>query len=297
MKFLSFGSLNLDHIYRVTHHVKTGETLQSVSLETLAGGKGLNQSVALKRAGAEVYHAGAVGADGGMLIGLLEAEGVDTGLVRTVSCPTGHAVIQVNDEGDNCILLYPGANRTVTEEQADEVLARFVPGDVLVLQNEISCLSYLITKAYEKGLTVVLNPSPMEDTILKLPLEKVSVLLLNKIEGAAIAGCESVDEIANRLTTRFPDTRIVLTLGSNGSVYCHGDERVYQLAFRVNAVDTTAAGDTYTGYFLHAVMNGKTAAEAMRIASAASAIAVTRKGAAPSVPRAEEVKKWLAQHG
>ena len=176
MKVLNFGSLNIDHVYRVEHFMQPGATQSSLGYARFPGGKGLNQSIALACAGARVYHAGCIGADGEFLRGLLAEKGVDTRFVRTAAQPTGHAVIQVDRRGQNCILLFGGANQCVDEAQIDAVLDGFAANDILLLQNEINALGSIMDKAYDRGMRIVLNPSPMEDALLALPLHKVWAL-------------------------------------------------------------------------------------------------------------------------
>ena len=166
MKILNFGSLNIDYVYKVDHILQKGETQASTSRQIFAGGKGLNQSVALGRAGAPVCHAGCIGTDGRFLVELMTEAGVNCDHVRVLTdTPSGHTVIQNSLDGDNCILLYGGANRQVTGEQIEDTLKSFSAGDYLVLQNEISGLPFLVEQAHEKGMRIVLNPSPMDDTI------------------------------------------------------------------------------------------------------------------------------------
>ena len=160
MRILNFGSLNLDYVYQVDHFVQPGETLSAQSRAVKAGGKGLNQSVALSRAGAAVCHAGCFGADGVVLKDLLEENGVDTAFLLPVPEAQGHTVIQVSPEGENCILLYGGSNRCIPEEHIRRVLGSFSRGDWLVLQNEINSLPLIVELASARGLQIVLNPSP-----------------------------------------------------------------------------------------------------------------------------------------
>ena len=295
MRALCFGSLNIDYVYQVPHFVAGGETLAAGSLSRFSGGKGLNQSVALARAGLEVRHAGAVGRDGLFLLEELRAAGVDTGHVEVLEdVPTGHAVIQRTPSGENCILLYGGANRRITPAQIDRVLADCGPGDALILQNEISRLPYLAERASERGMTVALNPSPMEEGLLPL-LPLADYLLLNEVEAAQLlAGLgrpvpEAEEPLAAALAEALPSTAVLLTLGSRGSLFTQGARLLRQAAVSVRAVDTTAAGDTYTGFFLAGVLGGREAEWAMRYAATAAAIAVTRPGAAPSIPSRQEV--------
>ena len=298
MKILSFGSLNIDYVYSVPHFVKKGETLSAKELNVYTGGKGLNQSIALARAGVETYQAGAIGTDGMFLLEQLKEAGVKTDLVKILDdVRTGNAIIQNDDEGDNCIVLFGGANQAITKEQVDEVFKDFTNEDYLLIQNEINELSYIVEKAKEEGMKIILNPSPMNEKIMKLPLDQIDYFILNEIEEMQILEMDKPEEIdgkyiASLLHERFKDATIVLTLGSEGSVCISDDEYVEQSIYKVKAIDTTAAGDTYTGYFIAGILNGKTIKESMDIASKASAIAVTRQGAAPSIPVLEEVEEY-----
>lgn len=298
MKILSFGSLNIDYVYSVPHFVKKGETLSAKELNVYTGGKGLNQSIALARAGVETYQAGAIGTDGMFLLEQLKEAGVKTDLVKILGdVRTGNAIIQNDDEGDNCIVLFGGANQAITKEQVDEVFKDFTNEDYLLIQNEINELSYIVEKAKEEGMKIILNPSPMNEKIMKLPLDQIDYFILNEIEAMQILEMDKPEEIdgkyiASLLHERFKDATIVLTLGSEGSVCISDDEYVEQSIYKVKAIDTTAAGDTYTGYFIAGILNGKTIKESMDIASKASAIAVTRQGAAPSIPVLEEVEEY-----
>ncbi len=298
MKILSFGSLNIDYVYSVPHFVKKGETLSAKELNVYTGGKGLNQSIALARAGVETYQAGAIGTDGMFLLEQLKEAGVKTDLVKILDdVRTGNAIIQNDDEGDNCIVLFGGANQAITKEQVDEVFKDFTNEDYLLIQNEINELSYIVEKAKEEGMKIILNPSPMNEKIMKLPLDQIDYFILNEIEAMQILEMGKPEEIdgkyiASLLHERFKDATIVLTLGSEGSVCISDDEYVEQSIYKVKAIDTTAAGDTYTGYFIAGILKGKTIKESMDIASKASAIAVTRQGAAPSIPVLEEVEEY-----
>ena len=295
MRVLCFGSLNIDYTYRVDHFVRKGETLASDSLNVFSGGKGLNQSIALARAGLTTCHAGAIGEDGRFLLDVLNQSGVDTENIAVLKdIRTGNAIIQNDRDGDNCILLYGGANQAVTREQVGQVLARFEAGDYLVLQNEINEIPYIVEKAHEKGMKIVLNPSPMNEKIMEIPLEFVDYFLLNEVEAGQILGREAVDGVdgetlAAELLGRFPNAAVVLTLGQDGSVYADRNGKFCQPIYPVQTVDTTAAGDTFTGYFIAGILKGKAVREAMDMAARAASIAVTRSGAAPSIPTIDEV--------
>lgn len=292
MKILCFGSLNIDYTYSVDHFVKRGETLSSGGLKIFSGGKGLNQSVALSRAGARVFHAGAIGEDGIFLLEELKSAGVDTTFIKIKNdIRTGHAIIQNSPDGDNCILLFGGANRSISEKEADEVLSAFGKGDMIVLQNEISSLEHIMKRAKELEMSIVLNPSPIDEVLLSTDIGMADILVLNEVEAGCILGKEVPDgaEGAKALSEKFPGTEILLTMGKKGSYYCFGNEEIHQDIFPVKAIDTTAAGDTFTGYFLAGISEGMPVKKAMELASKASSIAVTRKGASPSIPERNEV--------
>lgn len=290
MKILNFGSLNIDFVYSVEHFVKAGETLGSTKLDKFCGGKGLNQSVALSRAGANVFHAGCVGTDGGMLLNILQKNKVNTDFVQMVNSASGHAIIQVDQKGQNCILLYSGANHTISTEQIDQVFVQFTSDDVLLLQNEINNLEYIITKAHSLGMKIALNPSPVDSQLTNLSLDKINWLILNEVEGSQLTDRTEPEEIIAVIQQKYACPTIVLTLGKYGVICASGPKNVRHGIYRVPVVDTTAAGDTFTGYFLACITNGESVEESLRIASVASSIAISREGAAQSIPTMEEVQ-------
>ena len=292
MRILNFGSCNIDYVYSLEHIVVPGETLSASKREVFPGGKGLNQSVAAARAGAEVYHAGVIGNDGAMLRKVLESSGADTRYLESADQPNGHAVIQVASNAQNSIFLYEGTNGMVTEEMIDRVLAFFGEGDILLLQNEISNVPYLIRKGHEKGMTVVFNPAPFDESLRSLELDRVDYLILNEVEASGFFGSQEVPAIL-AAAAKWPGLHLLVTLGKDGCVYTDGKTRHACPAFRVEAVDTTAAGDTFAGYFVAMLAVGKTVAEAMRIGCAASALAVSAMGAAPSIPTLDRVEAAL----
>ena len=288
MKILNFGSLNIDLFYGVERFASAGETIDSATYEKNIGGKGLNQSVALARAGGEVYHAGNVGADGGFLVDFLQSTGVNTDLIRTVDTPSGNAVIQIDPQGQNCILLYGGANRCVTDRQIDEVLSHFEAGDMIILQNEINKMDEIITKSHQKGMTVVLNPSPFAGCP-DLPLDLVDYLIVNEHEGAQLAGQTEQEAVIAALLQKFPRAKFIMTLGGDGSLYFDGKTRYAQGTYPTEIVDTTGAGDTFTGFFFASLAKGESVPRAMELAAKAASVTISRQGAAPSIPTLETV--------
>ena len=289
MKLLVFGSLNIDHTYHLPHLVKEGETLSSTAYAKNEGGKGFNQAVALAKAGLDISFAGAIGKDGLFLQEYLQDIGIDTAHIQVLDVPTGHAIIQVDAEGRNSIFLYGGANQAITEEHINQVLSHFQAGDYILLQNEISLGESILRKAHEKGMHIILNPSPISSELLAWPLELVDWFILNEVEGRDLTGCTDPDAILDGLLARFSSAHIVLTMGDKGSIYADAACRIHQNAIPAHVVDTTAAGDTFTGYFFAAMMSNKSPADALRIAAAAASLAIAKPGAAKSIPWAKEV--------
>ncbi|WP_458459142.1 ribokinase [Pseudobutyrivibrio sp.] len=290
MKVLNFGSLNLDYTYQVAHIVRAGETILAKEVNMNLGGKGFNQSVALSRAGLVCFHAGLVGEEGLEFYDACETFGIKTDYIKTVTGRCGHTVIQVDENGQNSIVLFGGANQKNSKEYVDEVLKNFDTGDVIILQNEINELPYLIDQAFAKGMTIVLNPSPYDERLEECDLGKVSVFVLNETEGQQMTGMTTPATIISAMAASYSNAKIVLTLGEGGSIYHHGDEELYQPAFKVDAVDTTAAGDTFTGYFVAGLIKKLPMREVLINSSKAAALAVTKHGAASSIPFMSEVE-------
>ncbi len=289
MKILNFGSVNIDYVYGVPHFVKPAETIASQSYEVFMGGKGCNQSVALAKAGANVFHAGNIGNDGLWIKNQLDAWGVDTRFLSLTDGPTGHAIIQVVPEGQNAIIIHGGANRAVTSSQIRNVLSHFSQGDILLLQNEINQIPEIIESASAQGMKIFFNPAPMTSDVHQFPLDKIDVFIINEAEGEELTGQTLPDEILKEMNGRFPEAATLLTLGEKGAIYAHQMARVEIAAKRVKAIDTTAAGDTFIGYFLASWASGKKLRECLDVATEASAICVTRKGGAVSIPDKSEV--------
>jgi len=295
MKVLNIGSMNLDLVYSVDHIVQPGETEASFALDTFLGGKGLNQSMALAKAGVEVYQGGMIGEDGQPFLDACVEYGVKADYIRKVPGKSGHAVIQRDKTAQNCILLYGGANQMLTEEYVDEVLSHFAAGDILLLQNEVNMMPYIVEQAYAKGMQIALNPSPFNEKLDEVDMKKISIFLLNEVEGGQVTGLVEPQEIIAKMLELFPHAKIVLTLGKDGAIYADAAQQHFQPIFPVKAVDTTAAGDTFTGYFLAGLIEEMPIPEVLKMSAKASSIAVTRAGAVPSIPYRDEVIRSLAE--
>jgi ribokinase len=246
--------------------------------------------VALARAGAKVAHAGQVGLDGAWLVEKLAQEGIDTSRVVVGSAPTGQAIIQVDRHGENSIVLCAGANRRIGPDDVDGMLAHLAADTWLLVQNETSSVEHALRRAAECGLRVAFNPAPFDAGVLEMPWRDVDLLCVNEIEGAALAGRQQPDEIVATLAAEAPNCEILLTLGAAGVWYHGPGGGIRHDACPVRPVDTTAAGDTFLGYYLAWRDQGHAPRESLEIATRAAALCVTRPGAMDSIPRLAEVR-------
>lgn len=292
-KILSFGSLNIDTVLSVPHIVKPGETLSANSIETFVGGKGLNQSIALSQAGSKVYHAGAVGMeDGEPLVRTLKSYGVDTQFISTKEGKSGNALIQVDAEGQNSILLFDGTNKQITLDEMNSILQSFGQKDVVILQNEVNLLCEMIDAAHERGMVIFFNPSPLNEVVFNCELEKIDWFIMNEIEAAQLLKeDEYQNDTLQKLIEKYPQSNFVITLGKAGAI-CYTKGQFYtQEIHKVETVDTTGAGDTFTGYFISVLLEEDDVQIALAKASIAAALSVTKKGASNSIPTIEQVEE------
>ena len=302
-KLVNLGSLCIDNVYRVPAIAGAGETVASRSHEVFPGGKGLNQSVAASRAGASVAHVGCVGADGAWLRDLLAEEGVNVDGVRVVEGASGHAVIQVDDTGANAIAIAGGANRALRADDVARALAQVRPGDWLLLQNEINDLPDVLAAAKRRDCAVAFNVAPVDGREADYDLSGVKLLIVNEIEAAALAATGATNALArtgkpeaaaHALRERYPQAELVLTLGAAGLIHMGAESASTLPAYAAQAVDETAAGDAFIGYLMAALLAGEDMAGALRLGSAAGALAVAKAGAAASIPTLAEVRRVVA---
>ncbi|MFT5669236.1 MAG: ribokinase [Glaciecola sp.] len=301
MAVINFGSINIDHIYTVAHFVTPGETLSSSNYQSVLGGKGANQSIACALANGDVKHVGSVHTNDASFIDILDKAGVNTQFVeKQDSTATGHAIIQVNSDGENAIVLFAGANHQLSTQQIDNVLNSASKDDWVLLQNETNAIGDIIDKASALGLAIAFNPAPMTPNIATLALDKVTLLFVNEIEAMQLTQTENIDDAAHIMREKYPNTKVIMTLGKAGVKYLYRGDEVNVSGFKVDAIDTTAAGDTFTGFFLATYIKNLAAnisdpALALLNACAAAALCVTKQGAAPSIPSASEVNNFLAK--
>lgn len=292
MKVLNIGSINMDLVFNVPHITVPGETITSFNMTKSAGGKGANQSVALAKAGVDVYHAGTIGQDGFWLRDLLSSYGVNTQLISVYDGPTGQAFIQLSEQGQNSIVLFPGGNHHIGHAEIDKAFVGFGKGDILLLQNEILNIPYIMEKAHSLGLEIWFNPAPMSDEVFSYPLSLLSMIVVNEIEGAMLANLpvsSRYSDILEALVTKYPECEIILTVGKDGALYGFKDVRAHEPILDYPVVDTTGAGDTFIGYFLASRIKGYSTKACLANACKASSIKVSRSGAMGAMPLAHEV--------
>jgi len=285
MKILNFGSINKDFFYSVNDFVRPGETISSNTYEIKIGGKGLNQSVAISKAGIKVYHAGIINEDDTFIIDRLKSWKINCDNILLSNNPTGHAIIQVNKKGENSIIIHGGANHDFNLKSILSILSKFESGDILLLQNEINNIEEIIDRAYHKKMRIIFNPAPFNKKILSFDLNKINTLILNQSEGEGLSNKRNSKEILKNLNNNFKNTEIILTLGENGSLYSFRDKLIEIKAHNVKTIDTTGAGDTFIGYYVAGVASKMNKKDNLERASMAAAITTTKLGGAESIPR------------
>ncbi len=297
MAIINFGSINIDHVYHVPHFVQPGETLDTTSYQVLLGGKGANQSIALANAGAEVRHVGCIHQQDAQFKQAMIKYGINGRFIRCTDTPSGHAIIQVTPNGENAIFLFGGANRDINEQDISNALADAHDDDWVLLQNETTGIEEILQQAKAKGLNVAFNPAPMTANIKRLDFTLIDLLIVNEVEAAELS--EQTDNAAIEAFFRhhFAHGAVIITQGKAGAKWFAGEETVFMPAFVVDAVDTTAAGDTFIGFFLAHYQTSYEVESALRYACAASALAVTKTGAAQSIPTMTQVSTFLAEQG
>lgn len=286
MAVFNLGSINADLFYHVPHLVKPGETLASTKHSRGLGGKGANMSVATARAAARAVHIGAVGKDGRWAVERLMEYGVDTRNIVEVSEPTGHAIIMVDPQGENAILLHPGANYTLSETHIGEALSSASETDTFLFQNETNGQVVGATLASGKGMRVVYAAAPFDPEAVQGVLPLLDMLIMNAVEAEQLSTAMNID------LTALPVRHIIVTLGKDGCRWVNTDLGTDQTfpAVPVTPVDTTGAGDTFTGFLVAGLDRGLPMEQAISLAQQAGAIMVTRHGTADVIPDLKDVQ-------
>ncbi len=285
---LNFGSINIDNVYWVSELPASGETCIAQSHAKFLGGKGINQSIAISKAKGELVHVGAVGPDGQWAINQIESLGVKTDHISILDHPTGHAMICVDDHGENQIVVASGTNRMLAKSEIDKVLESADPKrDWVLLQNETNLADHIVSQSKSIGFQVAYAAAPFVAEVTLALIDQIDLLAVNEGEAQALAQVLCVEP------SSLPSPKLLITKGSSGAEFHAGGKMIWQNAFQVEAVDSTGAGDTFLGSFLARFSQGETSQEALRYAAAASAIQVTRPGAAVAIPEYDEVHGFL----
>lgn len=287
MTLWNLGSINADFVYRVPHIPAPGETLASTSRQLFLGGKGANMSVAAARAGAHVRHIGAVGPDGGWARDRLMEYGVDTRHIAEIDTETAQAIIAVDDHGENAIILHPGANHAIPDTLVQSALTEAAAGDRVLLQNETNQQEHTARLARDMGLWVAYAAAPFSAERVQALLPYLDFLILNAVEA------RQLEEATGLTPGQIPVADVIVTRGAEGASYYGGSEPVHVPAPRVEAVDTTGAGDTFTGYVLAGLDRGLPMEQSLKQATLAAALMVMRPGTADVIPDLSEVQQAM----
>jgi ribokinase len=300
-KIVVIGSSNVDLIMKMDHLPEKGETVTDADFFQVYGGKGANQAVAAARAGGDVVFVNCVGEDAytPQMVQNFINDGIDIQFVfQEKGIASGHALVMIGGQGMNYLSVAPGANYKLTPEKIDQAKSVFEEAAIIVMQYEIpvETLKYVIDLANARSIPVMWNFAPARAFDLSY-IPKINILVLNELEAGFLADMQVENEMdAEIAAQKLVDSgveKVIITLGSKGALLVSNTEKISVKAYQVNAIDTTAAGDTYCGAFAVALVEGKTMKEALEFASAAAAISVTRIGAQPSAPTRSEIDHFL----
>ena len=292
-RILNFGALNIDHVYQVDHISRPGETMVGGDYARFAGGKGANQSVAIARAGASVVHVGKVGREGQWMVRNMQSDGVDVSHIVISDRPGGHAIIQVDRNGENSIVVYGGTNREISEAEIRGAFEHALDSDLVLVQNEINNIPLIMEEASRRSLQVYFNAAPMLPEVKSYPMQFVHTFFINETEGEALTGTSEEKRIIGEMLRLYPQAHVTLTLGTRGVIYSDSERLVRRdVERKVKAVDTTGAGDTFVGYYMAAIAGGEDVDEALQAAGVAAAYCVTKPGANNSIPSASDLQSF-----
>lgn len=304
-KIVVIGSSNVDLIMKMDHLPGKGETVTDAEFFQVYGGKGANQAVAAARAGGNVSFVNCVGEDAytPQMVQNFINDGIDTRFVfHEKGVASGHALVMIGDSGNNYLSVAPGANYRLSAEKVDMALPLIDEAAMIVMQYEIPAetIKYVIDLANRKNIPVMWNFAPAR-AFDSSYISKINILVLNEVEAGFLADIQVENELdaekAARILIEKGMEKVIITLGAKGAFAVTRSEKIQVPAFKVNAVDTTGAGDAFCGSFAVAVTEGKSLKEAMLFANAAAALSVTKIGAQPSAPARIEIEAFLKTHG
>ncbi|MCA8834235.1 MAG: ribokinase [Proteobacteria bacterium] len=286
---LNFGSINIDYVYRLQTLPQAGETLSCQGFARYLGGKGINQSIAIARAGGTVKHIGAVGADGAFALAQIADMGLDTNDIRVTDTNTGHAVICLDKQGENHIIIHAGANAELTENQINSALDTNPKAEWVVIQNETNLTEYIAKSAKERGLSLAYSAAPFDAVACQTILPYLDILAVNETEATALS---------HAMKTPITDLKIptlLITKGAKGAELWQNGACISVRGLPVKAIDTVGAGDTFFGSFIARLQNDTPAQEALNYAASAAALQCTQKGAATAIPSQQTVLNLMKE--
>ncbi len=294
---LNFGSINIDYVYRLKTLPQAGETLSCQGFARFLGGKGINQSIAIARAGGAVKHIGAVGADGAFALAQIADMGLDTNDIRVTDTATGHAVICLDTQGENHIIIHAGANAELTRDQINNALdtnANANPkpppnSQWVVIQNETNLTEYIAKSAKQRGLSLAYSAAPFDATACQTILPYLDILAVNETEATALSHAMQTPITELKIPT------LLITKGAMGAELWQNGACISVKGLPVKAIDTVGAGDTFFGSFIARLQNGETPQQALNYAATAAALQCTQKGAATAIPSQQTVLNLMKE--
>ncbi len=286
---LNFGSINIDYVYRLASLPQAGETLSCQGFARYLGGKGINQSIAIARAGGAVKHIGAVGADGAFALAQIADMGLDTNDIRVTDTNTGHAVICLDKQGENHIIIHAGANAELTENQINSALDTNPKAEWVVIQNETNLTEYIAKSAKKRGLSLAYSAAPFDATACQTILPYLDILAVNETEATALSHAMQTPITELKIPT------LLITKGAKGAELWQNGGCISVKGLPVKAIDTVGAGDTFFGSFIARLQNGTPPQEALNYAASAAALQCTAKGAATAIPDQKTVLNLMKE--
>ena len=287
MKVLVIGSVNKDIVFDVENIVKDGQTISSANQAEYLGGKGLNQAIALSNVYDNVYFYCNVNEHDVTLLEQIKTYNFKTNYIQLVKEQTGTAFIQVNEQGENAIVISKNANNHIDLQKVEDILETFTSTDYVLLQNEINDLEHIIDICTKKKIQVILNPSPVNNINLELA-SKVNQLITNRNEFLSITSSNTVEEGISIFRQNNKHTELVITLGAEGVLY-NKEETITIKGDKVDVVDTTCAGDTFLGFYIGSRLNGNSVSDSLKTANKAAGKCIQTKGASVSIPKLSDL--------
>lgn len=293
MKVLNFGSMHLDHVYRISKLLKSGDSAFTKSLETLPGGKGVNQSIAIKRAGVDVIHAGNIGNDGELIYYTLLKEGINVDYVKRSNEVCGHAIIHRSDEKEHTIVVHSGASKMITMDYIDEVFRDFEKEDILLVQGELNHTDYIIKSAVEKGMKCFFYPAPFLEEFKAYDLSEIETLIIHENDICTLTGIEEEEKAVAYYLKKNNSNLLVISMNKGLLYYDKKRKETKHTNITMDSHCRTYASDVLIGYFIAGIVQNLPIKEILEKAASAKKIAMKDKNILFTIPYIHDVIESL----